>query len=78
MLFYVAVGGVERDGADEHGAVGAVVGEGLAAPPAGDEAASGVAEVGAAIGLGAAGAGSHPGSDDEGLDAVAEPVGARR
>ena len=60
-------------------AVGAVVGEGLAGPLAGDEhAASGVAEVLAAVGLALAGARPHVRLGVLGLDAVAEPVGAGR
>jgi len=60
-------------------AVGAVVGQGLAGPLAGDQhAASGVAEVVAAVGFAFAGAGDETGPGVLGLDAVAEPVGAAR
>jgi hypothetical protein len=58
-------------------AVGAVVGEGLAGPLSGDEhAASGVAEVLAAVGFALARAGSRARLGVLRLDAVAEPVGA--
>ena len=68
----------------EHGhqpgfAVGAVVGEGLAGPFAADEdAASGVAEVLEAVSFAPAQAGHQLRSGVLGLDAVAEPVRARR
>jgi hypothetical protein len=59
--------------------VGAVVGEGFAGPFAGDQdAASGVAEVFAAVGFAFAAARPQPGAGVLGLDAVAEPVRARR
>ena len=59
-------------------AVVAVVGEGLGGPLAGDQdAAAGVAEVFAAVGLALAGARAQAGAGVLGLDAVAEPVGAR-
>jgi hypothetical protein len=59
--------------------VAAVVGKSLARPLAGDQdPPSGVAEVGAAVGLALAGAGDQAGSGFLGLDAVAEPVGAGR
>ena len=66
----------------EHGhepgfAVGAVVGEGLAGPFAGDQdAASGVAEVLVAVGFAPAQAGDQVRAGVLGLDAVAEPVRA--
>ena len=60
-------------------AVGAVIGQGLAGPLAGDQdAAPGVAEVLAAVGLALAGARSQAGPGVLGLDAVAEPVRAGR
>ena len=59
-------------------AVGAVVGEGFAGPSAGDQdAASGVAEVLAAVGFAFAVSGAQAGPGVAGLDAVAEPVRAR-
>ena len=58
-------------------AAGAVVGEGLAGPFAGDQdAPSGVAEVLGAVGLALAQAGDQPGAGVLWLDAVAEPVRA--
>jgi hypothetical protein len=70
---------LEAEGLGEPGfAVGAVVGEGFAGPFAGDQdAASGVAEVFAAVGFAFAPAGDLAGSGVLGLDAVAEPVRAR-
>ena len=60
-------------------AVGSVVGEGLAGPFAGDQdAAPGVAEVFAAVGLALAAARDQAGPGVLGLDAVAEPVRAGR
>jgi hypothetical protein len=60
-------------------AVGAVVGQGLAGPLAGDQdAASGVAEVVAAVGFAFALARDQAGPGVLGGDAVAEPVRARR
>ena len=60
-------------------AVGAVVGQGLAGPFAGDQdAAPGVAEVLAAVGLALAGTRPQAGPGVLGLDAVAEPVRAGR
>src|SRR6201999_4493126 len=60
-------------------AVGAVVGQGLARPAArGQDAASGVAEVGLVVGFALAAAGDQAGAGVLGLDAVAEPVGAAR
>jgi hypothetical protein len=59
--------------------VRAVVGEGLAGPFAGDQdAAAGVAEVLAAVGVALAAAGAHAGPGVLRLDAVAEPVRAGR
>ena len=61
------------------GAVGAVVGEGLAGPFAGDQdAASGVAEVLAAVGFALAVPGAQARPRVLGLDAVAQPVRAGR
>jgi hypothetical protein len=60
-------------------AVGAVVGQGLAAPLGGDQdAAPGAAEVFAAVGLALAAARDQARPGVLGLDAVAEPVRARR
>jgi hypothetical protein len=60
-------------------AVGAMVGEGLAGPFAGDQhPAPGVAEVFAAVCLALAVPGAHSGTSVLGLDAVAQPVGACR
>ena len=60
-------------------AVGAVVGQGLAGPLAGDQdPAPGVAEVIGVVGLALAPAGRQAGPGVLGLDAVAEPVRARR
>ena len=60
-------------------AVGAVVGQRLAGPLGrGQDAAPGIAEVFAAVGLAFAGPGDQAGPGIFGLDAVAEPVGAPR
>ena len=60
-------------------AVGAVVGEGLSGPLAGDQdAAPGVAEVVGVVGLAFAPAGGQAGPGVLGLDAVPEPVRAPR
>ncbi len=74
------VGCREAEGFQEPGfAVGAVVGEGLAGPFAGDEdAASGVAEVLGAVGFAGAVAGPQARARVLGLDAVAQPVRAGR
>ena len=74
----VGVGDAER-GQEPVLAVGAVVGECLARPFAGDQdAASGIAEVLAAVGLAPAVPGPQAGPGVAGLDAVAELVGAPR
>src|SRR5260221_3972808 len=67
------------EGGQEPGfAAAAVVGEGLAGPLAGDQdAAPGVAEVLAAVGLAFAVAGPQAGPRVGWLDAVAQPVRAR-
>ena len=74
------VGGGEAEGFGEPVLpVGAVVGKGLTGPFAGDQdPASGVAEVFAAVCLALAGARTQSGAWVPGLDAVAEPVRARR
>ena len=60
-------------------AVGAMVGEGFARPFTGDQdAATGVAEVFAAVGFAFAAPGPQSWAGVLGLDAVAEPVGAGR
>jgi hypothetical protein len=60
-------------------AVGAMVGQGLAGPLAGDQdAPSGVAEVLVPVCLAGAPSGAHALMGVLGLDAVAQPVGARR
>jgi hypothetical protein len=74
------VSGRESEGCDQPVApVGAVVGESLAGPFAGDQdAAPGVAEVFAAVSFALAVPGAQSQPRILGLNAVTEPVGARR
>ncbi len=74
------VGCGEAEGFQEPGlAVGEVVGEGLAGPFTGyQDAAPGVAEVLGAVGLAGAPAGPQALACVLGLDAIAQPVRARR
>ena len=72
-------GGLAEGGQEPVLAVGAVIGQRLAGPLAGDQdAASGVPEVFAAVGFALACAGDQAGAGVLGLDAVAQPVGAPR
>lgn len=71
--------GFFEDSADDVGAVGGMLGEGLAGPVAGDQdAAAAEAEVLAVVGLRFALAGDQFGAGVFGLHAVAEPVRAPR
>ena len=71
--------GLSEGFADDGGAVGPVLGQGLAGPLAGDQdAAAAEAEVLPVVRLRVAPAGSQAGAGVLGLDAVAEPVRAAR